>query len=617
MNRFLTGTATVLLALFALSGCTEKDDDSNNVSGPGLSHLPTYAPKGTITGLVRDRITNQPVSGAVVSVGFDGSVHSVTSNAAGAFSFADVPAGQYQIVNGQSVLSGTYTLTVSMTAVNAAQTNPAKKYRDTYYSTVTIRFTSLAGGDTTASDGMVGSVVLGVSYLNTTVTGQVVDKNMAPVANAVVTLLDATVFPNIALGQTTTGPNGIYSFANVDNGLTVDLKAESADGALEANLPGTFTLPANVMNDSMRTQVTAERMMLLPSDDTNPFVTLITPENMSDVPAAGLTVVYSFSEPVKQTPYTRTDLPPGHGTIADDIVISYNGFKKGMAEIAYTLQWNASFTQLTFTPQGVVGSSKYSVDFTGAAGSGQLMDAAGNALVNNGEVTGDFEVLNLTTAGNSALPAAPVLKRRIVQGQFAELDYNGGTVGLAWAAVTDARSYNVYRSLNGGSFELLQGDFFNTQLSTASGSLVTPSGANNPLAAANVRYYVKAVSKDLAEGPASNIVTVADSVRPSLINATVAAGTGTNTWLYTVRFTEPMKSSTVENGANFTFSNTGGVTYTIQSADYLGLVGGQYRVQLTVVSSAAPVAGYILTIGNAVTDLAGLSISSAANSQNF
>ena len=76
---------------------------------------------------------------------------------AGAYSFANVPVGQYQIVNGAAVFSGTYTLTASLVSYNAGQTDPNKKYRDYYYNNVLITFTSLAPGDSLAVSDMVGS----------------------------------------------------------------------------------------------------------------------------------------------------------------------------------------------------------------------------------------------------------------------------------------------------------------------------------------------------------------------------------------------------------------------------------------------------------------------------
>ena len=595
-----------------MAGCTQ--DSSTSVDPVQTSHL-TYQPKGTITGLIRNRITSVPVGAAVISLGYDGTVQSTTSDGAGAFSFANVPAGQYQIVNGTSVLSGTYTLTVSLADYNASQSNPNKKYRDYYYTSVTIKFTSLAPGDSLAVSDMVGSALLEISYLNTTVMGQVVDQNMQPVANASVILYDATVFPNVAIGQTTTGSTGGYQFLNVDNGLTINAKSRSIDGSLEGSLPN-LTLPANVTTDSLRSQFTPERIMISPVDNVNPFVISITPENSSDASPNGLQVVFKFSEQIKQSAYTRTDLPPGYATIIDDITVTYTGLKKSAATITFSAQWNTSFTQLTLTPQGIVGSAKYTVSTVTAFNSGKITDIANRVLVNNASITGDFETLQFTTNGGSTVPTAPTLTRRFITGLYANLDYSGGTVGLQWNFDGNARSYNIYRSINGGSFDLLQADYFGTQFSDITGSLVISSGANNPLKAGFVQYLVRAESKDLVESASSNIIVVSDFVKPRLLTATVASAGSTTAWTYTLRFSEPLTISTAENSANYLLPPANGVTFTVNSANYLGFSAGQYVVQLGVTTSATPISPYTLTVIN-VLDLGGFGMDPAFNSRTF
>jgi hypothetical protein len=578
-----------------MAGCTQ--NTSTPVDPVQTSHL-TYQPKGTISGLIKNAITATPVPGAVISVGYEGGVQSTTSDVAGAFSFANVPAGQYQIVNSIPIISQTYIMTVSLVDYNAKQTDPTKKYRDYYYSSATITFTSLAPGDSLAVSDLVGATHLDISYLNTTVNGQVVDQNMQPVANAVVMLYDATVLPNVMIGQTTTAAGGGYQFTNVDNGLTITVKARSSDGSLEGTLFN-FTLPANVTTDSLRSQVTAERIMITAADNVNPYVISITPENNADVSFNGLQVVYKFSEPIKQKAYTRTDLAPGHSTIVDDITFTYVGLKKSATAITFSAQWNATFTQLTLTPQGIIGSARYSVNAQVAFG--KLTDNAERAVINNPLITGDFDLLQFTTDGASTVPAAPILTRRYFTAPFISLDFAGGTVGLEWNYDASASSYNIYRSVNGGTFELLQANFLGIQFTTTSGSLVIPSAAVDPLSAGYVRYLVRAESKDLVESSSSNIITVWDEIKPRLNTASVAAGG--SQWTYTLRFSEPLTISTAENIANYSL-NSATVTFTVKAANYLGNSAGSYLVQLDVTSSAALPATYNL-LANNVKDLYG------------
>ncbi len=613
MNRMSPIVKIFIACILAMmAGC--KQNSSTPIEPASLL---TYQPKGTITGLIMNRITNTPVSGAVISLGYDGGVQSATSNAAGAYSFANVPVGQYQIVNGTGVFSGTYTLTASLVAYNAGQTDLNKKYRDYYYNNVVITFTSLALGDSLAVSDMVGSSLLQISYLNTTVTGQVVDQNQQPVANATVMLFDATVIPNVVVGQTTTSASGGYLFSAVDNGLTITLQSRSSDGSLQGTLAA-FTLPANVTSDSLRSQVNAERLMITPVANVHPFVIGLTPENNSDVSPNNLQVVYTFSEPIKQTAYTRTDLPLGSNTIIDNIKVTYVGLKKTAAAITFSAQWNASFTQLTITPQGIVGSAKYSVDLTSAFNSGELTDNANLIVVNNPNIIGDFEVLQFTTNGSSPVPAAPSLTRRFIAGLFTNLDFGGGTVGLEWNYDPTARSYNIYWSVDGGSFQLLQSNFYEVQFSGNTGSLVYPAGAADPLKAVSVQYLVRGVSMDLVEGASSNIITVTDAVKPRLLpSSSIAPAGGTNSWTYTLAFSEPLTISTAETAGNYSFANTNGVVFTVNSANYLGSSAGVYIVQLGVTTSAALPVGYVVFVSSNVTDLAGNSIDQTANSKTF
>ena len=613
-NILLTLCIASIVAV--LYGC--KQDASTPIEPIITSHK-TYQPNGTITGLIKNRTTDVPVKGAVISIGYDGSVHSTASDEAGAFSFADVPAGQYQIVNGTSVLSGTYTLTVSLVDYNASQIAAAKKYRNYYYGSVTIKFTSLAPGDSLAVSDMVGSVLLQISYLNTTVVGQIVNQNMQPVANAVVSLYDATVFPNLFLSQAQTQADGRYEFDKVDNGLTISLKAMSSDASMEGGLPAAFTLPSNTTADSLRSQVTAERIMLAPVDDVSPYVVGISLENNADVAPSNLQIVYTFSEPIKQTAYTRTDLPVGHSTILDDIAITYLGLKKVDGAISFAAQWNSASTRLTITPQGLIGSARYTASIQTAANSGKITDMAGKPLTNNGPLIGDFELLQFTTNGSSTVPDPPALSRRNVLGVYGNLDYAGGTVGLSWNFDNNARSYSIYKSINGGSFELLLPtgkDVYDVQYADNSGSLVFPAGASNPLTSASVRYIVRAVSKDLVEGPPSNTITIADEVLPvfAATNVTITPyfSSANNSYVFTLRFSEPLNQASAQLLDNYSFINTDIVTITKDRADYLGYSSpGVYIVQLKVSTGQLTLpAGYTLAISN-VSDLEGNKIDPA------
>ena len=84
-----------------------------------------------------------------------------------------------------------------------------------------------------------------------------------------------------------------------------------------------------------------------------------------------------------------------------------------------------------------------------------------------------------------------------------------------------------------------------------------------------------------------------------------------------LNFTEPLTISTAETIGNYSFGNTSGVVFAVNSANYLGNFAGAYVVQLGVTTSAALPVGYVVFVSSNVTDLAGNSIDQTANSKTF
>ena len=615
MNRIASLCfACCLISLVMFFGCTK--ENSTTVETPSNPGLQMYTPKGTITGKIIDGCTNAAVAGAVISVGYDGAVQSTVSDISGSFSFANVPAGRFSVTGGGTVVTGTYTFTASLVNYNTGQADTSKRFHDYYYNTSIITFTTNVPGDSLVSNDLVGSVVFTITHLNTTLEGTVVDGDMQPVSNALVTLYDQTVFPPAVLKQATSGAEGEYLFSHIDNGLRVQVKVRSGDGTLDG-ISNVVGLPCNIVNDSLRAQVTAEQIVMLPADDVAPMVIGITPANNADVATAGLQIVYTFSEPIKQTAYTRTDLPEGHKTLVDDIVINFLGMKKTSATVPFTVAWNAAYTQLTVTPAGIVGSSKYQVSASGAIG--QFKDMAGNAVGNNTAVIGDFELLAFTTAGSSPLPAAPVVTREYIPGAVGPLDWGGGSVFLEWNYDANARSYNVYRSVAGGTFELIAENIFDLRYGDAGVPPLVYPDFNHPMSASNVRYQVRGESNDLAEGPASNIITIKDDIAPRLLSAAVGPDPSgaANAWVYVLRFSEPLPEANSENTVNYSFLNTSTVSFSVGKADYIGLLAGTYQVWLQVATNLPLPAGYTLQVNNGFIDLAGNPIDANFNKITF
>lgn len=607
-------TVSILVVfIFLLSGCVDQ------ATNPIASQPQSLMPRGTISGKILDRCTGKAINGAVITVGFDGKNWSTISDASGSFSFANVPAGQYQIVDGSTVLTGTYLLTESMVDYNKKIADTTQRYRDFYYNPVTITFTSLVPGDSLGVSGLVGAVVCTLSTLSTSLSGTVVDKDMLPVTAANITIRDH--FTGYVLAITTSAADGSFRVPALENGMTFDIIAKGASGAIQGQVIG-FATPCNLPSDSLRAQVTLERIQLLAVDNVAPYIISVTPENNADVSPTGMTIQYTFSEPIKQTAYMT--LGAGYGGLVDHIHIDYSRLKKSATELPKaSIAWSVNNTVLTITPTGLVGSAVYQLRFDTASVMANLQDQAGNTLVNNTRLVGDIEGLDFTTAGGTATPGAPVITRRLIPDVVGPLNYNGGTVVLEWSYDATVRSYKIYKSVNGGSFDTVSTDYRNTQFQDALTSLVRGSG-NNPLGPGTVSYEITAVSKDLVESAPSNIITVGDSVKPQLINIALplppTPGTATNSLVYTIQFDEPMNQQAVENYANYTFGNTGGVTFTLSPGNvvYVGYVGaGDYEAKLYVTTNGAPVAGYTITVNASVTDLAGNGVDNAANTYTY
>lgn len=579
--------ALLILSSFALfSGCK---DEETTVIAPA----PDYNVMGTITGKVRDDCTGKPIAGVIVSVGVNGAVYSASTDISGSFSFANVPAGEYQTIDGSHVYSGEYTMTYSFVNVNGTIADTAQRYRDYYYKDAVITFTN---PDSSKFIGLVAEVFCTPSKMGTTIKGVVVDANEQPVAGARVELTDP-IYSGSAYKQTTTDVNGKYAFTYVENSGTVSIRALSQDGKMEG-YSNSMNLGCRG-NIELRPQVSAERIVIKPQDNINPFVIKTTPENSADVSPNGLAVTYTFSEPIKQTPYTSVVKGAiNYRTMMNDLVFKYMGLKKA-ADLQVAASWNADFTELTFTPVEITGSAKYSVDISMILP--YLTDMAGHACLNNTSLTGDYENLTFTTNGNSPVPSAPALVRR-TGGAYAKINYNGGIVGLEWNEDPNAPYHNVYQKAGSGPYVLIKEKITARYSEVSVGGLW--AGLNDsPQKAISVSYKITGVNADLVEGPASNVIVISDEVKP-LATAISILNIGGNTYTTTVNFSEYMNMASAQTPANYSFSNLGaGITYTITNVEYLE-DASTVKTVVTFTTNGAIAVDSHLTVAN-LSDLAG------------
>ncbi|MFA6456804.1 MAG: carboxypeptidase regulatory-like domain-containing protein [Bacteroidota bacterium] len=611
----------LFIAILFSAGCDELKKDENNPVTPGTTTVVNYntlKPVGTISGKIIDRHTEKPVNGAVVSVGFNGGVTTTSTDASGSFSFANVPCNKDATTG---ITTGTYHLTVSLVEVNKSIPENEPKYREFYINTIlNVTFIDLNNEDSAKVpvEGLAANIRFDVGKMNATINGSVVDERYVAVNGATVYLKE----PNGDVLQTTqTDGNGKYTFNKVEGGTTVDIEALSADGILEGSLNTFLSLPINKNTINLRQQVNAERILITQADNVNPYVTLITPENQSDVNPNSLTITYKFSEPVKQTPYTTDKAPLGLGTLIDDIHVNFVGMKKSTGNISLTIAWDTTFTLLTVTPKDIVGSAKYQVDISAALGN--MTDRANNGFVAS-PVIGDFENLNITTNGTSTLPGAPSLTRRQNSGLgYSPLNFTGGTVGLDWNFDANARSYRIYRSINGESYKLLADNVMDTRYDDNTGNLVSsynPPVDRDPYAAFSVSYKVYGISKDLMEGAVSNIITVKDEVAPQVSSTIIDSSASITSGEYVyIRFTEPLAKTAAQANENYSVVNSGGGEGTVVlESVYMGYdnISLQYVVRLTLTKGSIE-AGDVLIVNSGVVDLAGNAIDVNKNNHTF
>ncbi len=621
------------LALVALSlfvgglGCDDVNKDIASVNPSTKNFL------GTVLGRVLDRCSGHPIAGVKVNLA---GKSEVTTNSNGEFVFRDVPVtSEATYSNGDWTYWDGYEVLMDFRDYNKNKPD-SLKYPDIYEDYVEVYFADLNDGDNSAGtdgesgsgadtpvDGIVSSMTdIEVGALNTTIMGQVVDgQTYAAAAGATVLLKHSNGIGNTyVVKSTTTDANGNYTFTNVENGRSgLTIEAWDATKIFTDNISVSLTCGQDPM---LLTQVSAERLALSNRDNTEPFVTSITPENDADV-ATATAIVFTFSEPIKQNAYTNTALPIGNNTFLDDISFTYNGLKKSFAEIGFTAAWSNGNTTLTFTPgTALAPNADYTFDLSSAISN--FTDGAGNGTVDNADITGDFEALDFTTQGSATAPAAPVVSKDPTS---VDLDYTGGNVTLEWTIDESSiavKEFIIYRRAAGETaFDEIDRTT-ETYYTDNTGALHT--GGNDPRRALDVSYQVRAVSVNLVVGAASNTITVDDAVEPVLdgtwdLNTEGDVLAGNGDYVY-VAFSEPIDEADAETIGNYSIDNAGGgVATVISGAVYygytsVGIFTNQYVVRLTVTDGSID-GGDVLDIGNGLTDLAGNGIDPNGDTLTF
>ncbi|HEX9024662.1 MAG TPA: fibronectin type III domain-containing protein [Geobacteraceae bacterium] len=552
-------TAVAMLVMF---GCTG-DTTSTSLTNPNPN---PYNPKGTVSGVLRDAVTQVPLAGAVVHI-MD---RQATTDATGIFTIYNVPA-----LNGTgnepSNGNAPYPVVIDMAAVNTAIKTGAK-YPAIAYSSVNVTYTSLgetsgAGGvgtnHDTPTDGFVANIMPTVGRLDAAIKMQVVTPSLANVPDGTtVNIYDIVGSNNTTSGaggtpghliQTASTVGGFVTFSALEAKQLFVVKAFTADGKSEGwyglytissgnavptgqVTPVIIAAPSDGLTDvyavqgGQSTDSTAvgplanlynNALVVGTVDNVAPFVigTSISPLQDVTIPTSGtITLTYTFSEPIKQNTYATatTAATAALGGLYKDIAVNFLGPKSG--NIAYSLAWSTDGTQLTVSIPNAVAASRYDVNLAGALGSvNKLVDLAGNAAL----VTAAADV-TFTTAGGFNVGAPTIVATN--------------PVTVSWTPVTNAVGYFVIitPSITGTPVTVPLAGAANTSLNIQSlppGTLFVGYNPAAPFAnAVTYSVVVTTLNASASQSAPSNSVTLTDAaVVPgaptALAFAAVPAGT--------------------------------------------------------------------------------------------
>jgi hypothetical protein len=596
MKKILLVALSLMLLL--AFGCSH-DTNNSSVTNPNTGSL---NPKGYVQGKVVDSCTGLPIVGAVIDIG----VAKATTNSAGQYRMAGVPATTYVATKdtntneSASGWSGSYSATIDLT--NAYSTADGGKtkvtgYPQYSYDEVYVTFSSLNESDgaaDTSTNHDTPVVGLGngdfdfyVSQMNAGLSGVVVMGSGSfsglPVAAGYTVKLystgsgydgdSGTGFYGHLIATTTTGVNGTFSFSGLEAKKAYQIEIVYIDPVtgLVSDWGGTQDSVYTACNEIVPLEYP---IPVWSTDETCPRVISTSPIMWQDVKPAddgSVSVTFTFSEPILATPNNSDMGGTATGLTAstlfglwDDVWVNYVGNKKGPefhgSNVAHTLSWNATMTQLTVTIPNAGVSSVFMVKIND---NDNLTDAQGNKLTTRrdgdcGRFRG-YEVW-FTTYG-AATAVAPTLTVREQVPTNDQIDYNDDAT-LTWTPVVGAKSYNIY-------CDQLQWDGANTHTSF---KIANTEQAAYPLDFSDYFHnadfnfvedlkiklsydcYVVGVNADGIEGAASNVVTIEDVVDPVTTTTLTPESCYAQPLSVTVYFDEPMDKTTVENVANWTLN---------------------------------------------------------------
>ncbi len=631
----------LVFTALVIGGCA-KGSRSVSVTDPTAA---TLQPRGTVQGTVLDSVTQEPIVNAVVSIG----VGTGTTDSLGQYVIADVPA-TYDALNG--TWTDHYDMTIDLRNVtspvkmNVSTTTP--RYPNFDYSTVQVGFTSLNDANPcsdgtnpdTSSEGNV-THICGTNNTNhdTPVTGLVANQDMtvgkldANISGAVYGGCESSDNPDYyvakagytvnlltgysgsdnsttgatghLVGTTTTDPNGVFTFNNVEANqfFKFQIMDSVTNPTVGVGIPntdanGTWTIQAlsdGLTNTRYLEFSNAIHVCTVNSD--GPAITSLSVEPGADLtPSATQAVTFAFNAPIDTaSPIASTDPSNVSGLVSQGyLFVAYDGSKQN---IPFTAAWNGAGDQLTVTFATAI-SSLYEVYFDVS----NLTDTAGRSAsigVCPNDAPGPWEGVGgggddcdaYFSTNGSPTPGTPVLN--LVNA--ASLDEAGSTTAIYdWPVVSGAKSYNFYCSADerfpdgtivpGTVFQFFGPyGYYGDALTTSNLTFDFPGFVESDLpgflqpsaggsAEIGIQYtcYTTGVNADNVEGLPSNADQIAkDKLGPVMLefSSTVydddSDGNADHVVVY---FDEPLDKATANVPGNYTFADDTGTAPTVTVA---------------------------------------------------
>ncbi|MFA6015104.1 MAG: Ig-like domain-containing protein [Gallionellaceae bacterium] len=583
----------ILASGVVLTGCSQPANNSNaNTVTTTSTVLSSITPVGTLQGVLIDAMTQQPIVGAIVDVGLS----RATTNADGQFVLANLPA------NNAGTLTGNYEVSINLkgvtSPVNMADITIKNRYPDFVFQQAVVSYVSDVGHPLT---GVAKGYQFAVGKLAATISGEVTDENGRPVAAGYkVTLHSAQSAQNSATGgisgqqnavsgvvntdstsgnvvsTATTDASGKFTFANIEAGGKFTLSAQDIAYTVFGELA--LTAPAEMATRTLSFQ-NGDSIVVKSTDSISPKVVSVTPEHNSDITPGATDVVFTFSEPIKQTTVVKDISPSNPNGLYSLVDVNFIGAKPRASNMEHSMAWSSDRKQLTVSLPVMGASSMYTVDISRAQA--ELKDDAGNsvaAIAGGATKYSTNLAVDFTTKGGATV-AAPV----IALVNDASINAASTTTGAAvkptldWLPVSGAKGYKVYRTMSqvwGATTISHPTELITPTTITSTNFTDTFAGLDyveNTDIKLTYSYSVRSVNSDAIESAASNAVTADDMVAPSLLTggavvcgsaAVCSAGKVTS---ITIPFDERMEKLSTTTATNFTSPVTGiafsGVSY--------------------------------------------------------